>query len=455
MNRLVVRAMPRVTLLSLALGGLAPTAAQANDGFYVGIFGGGNFLEDQDYKVRDGAFGGGATPADGAVIVRSEFDPGWAAGLTMGYAMGLFRPELEFAYRTNDVDKQRDLTFPFLGTPVEADAVRKSDRVDAITGMLNLWFEPFGAGDSAFQPYVGGGVGALNYRLENPAYLGIALEDDDDTVFAWQLGAGVGFALGEHAMLSLDYRWVNSEDVKLEPVDDSSTRIKEKYEAHTAMLSLRFGFGGEEAPPPAAPPPPVEVVPPVEAAPPPPPPPPPPPAPSCTAPEPGQPFDMAGCKIGDTIVLRGVNFDFNKSSLTANARTILDSVAEGLNKRSDIKVELDGHTDSKGSDAYNLRLSQQRADSVRRYLAGKGIAADRLTAKGMGESAPVADNETDEGRELNRRVELKVLESSGGGVTVAPPAGTDAGAVAPAAVAPAADAPAAGAMVTPEPAPTP
>jgi OOP family OmpA-OmpF porin len=137
---------------------------------------------------------------------------------------------------------------------------------------------------------------------------------------------------------------------------------------------------------------------------------------------------MQGCKTGDTIVLRGVNFEFNKSTLTANAKTILDMVGEALTKRTDIKVELDGHTDAKGSDAYNMKLSQRRAQTVRTYLVGKGIEAGRMTAVGMGESAPIADNETDEGRELNRRVELKVLESAGG-VTTEP-------------AAPAADAPA-------------
>jgi len=75
-----------------------------------------------------------------------------------------------------------------------------------------------------------------------------------------------------------------------------------------------------------------------------------------------------------------------------------------------IRVEIAGHTDARGSDAYNSKLSNQRAQSVMNYLTERGIAADRMSAKGYGESEPVADNETDEGRELNRRVELKILE---------------------------------------------
>ncbi len=153
-----------------------------------------------------------------------------------------------------------------------------------------------------------------------------------------------------------------------------------------------------------------------------------PPPPACPPPAPGEPVTLEGCKAGDVIVLRGVNFDFDKSTLTVNAKTILDEVSAALLSRPDIKFELGGHTDGKGSDAYNLKLSDRRAHSVESYLAKKGVAKDRMSAQGYGESMPVADNETDEGRELNRRVELKITES-GGGVAVAPPVPAPADAV--------------------------
>ncbi len=115
-------------------------------------------------------------------------------------------------------------------------------------------------------------------------------------------------------------------------------------------------------------------------------------------------------KAGDTIVLDGVNFETGSSTLTANARTILDSVARQLAARPELRVEIGGHTDSRGSDTYNQSLAEQRAQSVRAYLTEQGVGADRLSAVGYGETQPVADNETDEGQERNRRVELKVLE---------------------------------------------
>ncbi len=107
-----------------------------------------------------------------------------------------------------------------------------------------------------------------------------------------------------------------------------------------------------------------------------------------------------------TLTLEGVNFNYDEAVLLPEAAGVLDNAAATLKEWGDAKVEVAGHTDSMGSDAYNMDLSQRRANAVRDYLIGKGIAADRLTAKGYGESRPVAENETEKGRYMNRRVEL-------------------------------------------------
>ncbi len=109
------------------------------------------------------------------------------------------------------------------------------------------------------------------------------------------------------------------------------------------------------------------------------------------------------------LVLEGVNFENNSAKLTAEATFVLDKVADSLLYYKDIRVEVGGHTDSKGSDAYNQKLSEARAKSVMDYLVSKGIAASRMTAKGYGEKQPIADNATDAGRAKNRRVALKQL----------------------------------------------
>lgn len=131
----------------------------------------------------------------------------------------------------------------------------------------------------------------------------------------------------------------------------------------------------------------------------------------CRPPFPGEKVDAFGCAVGgDTVILRGVTFDFDKARLTHNAKVILDLVADTLLAAPEIRVEIAGHTDSIGSEAYNQKLSERRAKAVYDYLVQRGIDAGRMTVKGYGESQPIASNETEEGRELNRRVELRILD---------------------------------------------
>lgn len=119
--------------------------------------------------------------------------------------------------------------------------------------------------------------------------------------------------------------------------------------------------------------------------------------------------DSRGCAIkAQVLELRDVNFEFDKATLTADSRTVLDGIATGLQGQPTMEIRLEGHTDSVGSDSYNRRLSQARADAVREHLVLRGVAANRMVAEGFGESKPVADNGTVEGRAMNRRVELKV-----------------------------------------------
>ena len=111
-----------------------------------------------------------------------------------------------------------------------------------------------------------------------------------------------------------------------------------------------------------------------------------------------------------TLTLEGVNFDFDKSFIRQDDVTNLEQDAATLKEWGDVKVEVAGHTDSIGTDNYNMGLSLRRANAVRDYLISKGIAAENLKAKGYGESQPVADNRTAAGRFKNRRVELVPLK---------------------------------------------
>jgi len=108
------------------------------------------------------------------------------------------------------------------------------------------------------------------------------------------------------------------------------------------------------------------------------------------------------------IVLRSVHFDFDKATLKPEAKPILDEAVQVLKNEGSVDIIVEGHTDSVGTDQYNLGLSRRRAETVRTYLVNHGIANSRITAEGMGESKPVASNDTADGRAQNRRVELHV-----------------------------------------------
>jgi outer membrane protein OmpA-like peptidoglycan-associated protein len=128
-----------------------------------------------------------------------------------------------------------------------------------------------------------------------------------------------------------------------------------------------------------------------------PPPPPPPPPKAAPAPAPKE-----------KIVLRGVNFDFDKATIRPDAKVILDEAAAILKRNPDTRVNVDGYTDGIGTKEYNQKLSERRAASVADYLGNAGVDRSHLTPRGFGMSNPVDTNKTKEGRAKNRRVELLV-----------------------------------------------
>lgn len=119
--------------------------------------------------------------------------------------------------------------------------------------------------------------------------------------------------------------------------------------------------------------------------------------------------DGVGCPLDKVIALRGVTFEFDKTRLRPDSVTILDWATEILKKYPEMEVEIAGHTDSIGRDSYNQKLSEGRAQAVEEYFINQGIPDSQMTPKGYGESEPIDTNDTAEGRERNRRVELRIL----------------------------------------------
>jgi len=256
--------------------------------------------------------------------------------------------------------------------------------------------------DGRVSPYITGGFGAAKDD-HSPG--------DNSTNFLTQAGLGLMIRAWESSDGARSFTLRPEVKARWDDVGREGHMVD-----YIGTLGFVYGFGAPKAAP-------------VEAAPPPPPPPPPapPPAPpadtdgdgvidtldKCPGTPAGVSVDAYGCPLKGSITLEGVNFEFNSAKLTAESDAVLSPVAKDLQKHKRLKIELQGHTDSVGNDAYNLKLSQQRADSVRDYLVGQGVDSSQLSAKGYGEAQPVESNKTKEGRAKNRRVVMSVLENPG------------------------------------------
>ena len=112
----------------------------------------------------------------------------------------------------------------------------------------------------------------------------------------------------------------------------------------------------------------------------------------------------------DRLVLVGVNFAFDKADLLPESYPVLDNAVKLLSDKSDVNVEIEGYCDYIGTEEYNQKLSVERAQTVKVYLVSKGIAENRLTTIGYGKGNPIANNETEEGRALNRRIVFRIIK---------------------------------------------
>ena len=120
--------------------------------------------------------------------------------------------------------------------------------------------------------------------------------------------------------------------------------------------------------------------------------------------------DTVSYTVGKVVVLENIFFDFDKSVLLPQSYVELLNLTKLLNEHPNMKIELSGHTDNKGKESYNQKLSTLRAQAVYDYLTSQGIDKKRLKYKGYGATQPIADNKTDEGRAKNRRVEFKIID---------------------------------------------
>jgi len=277
-----------------------------------------------------------------------------------------------------------------VGVPASGNYQAADGDSRVLSFMLNALLDFGGKEPGAISGFVGGGAGVARVKLSELQLrkYGAAFMDDSDTRFAYQAIAGIRKPLSEHVDLSLKYRFFTVPKVKTFTVNGLET--ESKFRSHSVLVGLTYNFGAD-APPPPPPPPPAPVA--------------------APAPAPLPPCPPAAVTPGPFLVF----FDWDKSLVTAEAAAVLDRAAEQYAATGQTSVSLAGHADKSGSDAYNVGLSQRRADAVKAYMASKGVPDGVITTEAFGESRPLVETADGVREPQNRRVEITF-----GGAAAAP-----------------------------------
>jgi len=405
MNKLLLSA----SLLAIAIPGTAYAGEP-----YIGLSGGivipGDSTNEGTTEATVPATAGFPAIASGTDFsFDTEFDMGWTAGGQVGYAFDNgFRVEVDGFYTAYDVKNHSNLVVggTNVGTADSAILTRgpasasnptvnqflanSGGDVETYGGFLNALYD-FDLG--GVKPYLGAGVGLQWVDIDYLAG-GRNFASDSRMQIAAQGIAGLSAELSDNVELFAEYKYRRLIDSKELDVQLLPASMTVEAEQHLATAGLRFRFGGAPvavAPPPPPPPPPV-----TRPAPPPPPPPPPPPA-------------ARQCNTGPYIVF----FDWDKSDITAEAASVLNSAVTAYGDCGTAAIMLAGHADRSGSTQYNVGLSERRNAAVQSYLAGRGIPAARISSQAFGEGQNRVAT-ADGVRELqNRRVEISYGPGSG------------------------------------------
>ena len=264
---------------------------------------------------------------------RIEFDHGYGVLGTMGYAFknSNWRMEGEVGYRENDGTQ----TIPCLQVCALGEV-----RLKEWTGMVNAVYD-IKMGSDKWGLAVGAGIG-----IDNPRYNAPDGTDSNDKVFAAQALAGFTYRVNQHWDLVLNYRYLWVGGAELQASVSPVTREMD-LEKHTVTVGFRYGY---DDPPP--PPPPVAEAPPAPP-------------------------------VARTYI---VFFGFNKCNNTAEADAVLSEAASAAKSTGSASVRVVGHTDTSGSNAYNQKLSECRANAVKSNLTGKGVSEGSISTSGKGET---------------------------------------------------------------------
>lgn len=332
----------------------ATTAAQAQSqpttGFYIGGGAGMNFEESN--RFRNG--GGNST---------DTYDLGYAGILDFGYGLGNgLRLEVEPGYRNNAVDRVN-------GRPADS-------RMQTATFMGNVLYDFYQVQTPwiPLTPHVGAGIGFAHVWDRSVAPSGNNVSGDTNRL-AFQAIGGLDYSLTPNQKVGVDYRYMVVHDASFPTVAGGSAHAGD-LNNHTILATYRYEFNQPPAPPPPVQP--AAVTPP-----------PPPPAPPAA-----HPYE--------------VYFEFDRATLTPDARQVVQQAAQNAMQGNATQIVATGHTDTVGTDSYNLALSKKRANAVRTELIHDGVGGNLIQTSGVGENELAVPTGQNVNEPRNRRVEITV-----------------------------------------------
>lgn len=341
--------------LAVAITPGAHAQSQPTTGFYIGGAAGANLEEGN--RFRNG--GGNST---------DTYDSGFAGTLDLGYGFGNgLRVEFEPGYRNNPVDRVN-------GAPADS-------RMQTATFMGNVLydFNQFQTPWIPLTPHIGAGIGDANVWDRSVTPSGDNASGDTNRL-AYQAIGGLDYSLTPNQKIGVDYRYMVVHDASF-PTNAGPSAHAGDLDNHTFLATYRYEFNTPPAPPPPEPQPAAATT----AA-------PPPPAPPPAA----RPYE--------------VYFEFDRATLTPDARQVVQQAAQNAQQGNATSIVATGHTDTVGTDSYNLALSKRRAAAVKTELIKDGISGNEISTNGVGENDLAVQTGPGVNEPRNRRVEISVQQ---------------------------------------------
>jgi OmpA-OmpF porin, OOP family len=357
-NSIVNLSLTRVLFIGVSAIALTAAASgaraqgQPTTGFYIGGAAGANMMEDN--RFRNG--GGNST---------DSYNTGYAGTLSFGYGLGNgLRLEVEPGYRNNSVDK--------------VNGANADSRIQTASFMGNVLYDFYQVQTPwiPLTPHIGAGIGYAHVwdRSISPSRNNVSGSTDR---FAYQAIGGLDYSLTPNQKIGVDYRYMVVHNASFATVAGGSAHAGD-LDNHTFLATYRYEFNT----PPAPPPPVAQPAAAMTAA--------PPPAPAPVA----HPYE--------------VYFEFDKATLTPDARQVVQQAAQNALQGNATHIVATGHTDTVGTDSYNLALSKRRAGAVRTELIHDGLQDNMISTDGVGENGLAVPTGQNVNEPRNRRVEITV-----------------------------------------------